>query len=460
MESLFPLPKSPSPIRPLESHEIFRIGFYAGKGESCHQIALRLGRHASTISRAIHKFLPEKEDSLTDDDPIELEKMPFPHPVKAVKLQLTALPEPIEKLLLRHYLIYIILKNPCLSLRTIAKMMAERKFHFARGKTQIGAEFEEMHFRSIRRIPRPMMTNVNREYRLYFVQAIRTDFRMLLPWLFTDEASITRNDTQLYVWRIPGILDNEDIFVEKKQFPMRIMVWGAVARNFKSELVKVQGILNAESYGRLVVESGVIDQMNSLYGKKAWVFQDDGASAHRAKKARAFLAELCHTLSSDLHWPANSPDLNVIENLWGLLKHRMTVSNCQTEDDLWREAQAAWNTITIEEVNNLIDSFHNRLRSVAALDGQALTGHRNVQLMVNAGQTVEEICTLRRQENEHISRFCDESRRFFDDQSWEICISSDEIARSRRIIQILPESMRRKVHLMTRDVGDGMAAPD
>jgi hypothetical protein len=104
------------------------------------------------------------------------------------------------------------------------------------------------------------------------------------------------------------MLDNEGVYTEIQQFPIRVMIWGAIARNYKSPLVRVEGILNSDGYTRLIAQSGIIESMNSQFGTNAWVFQDDGASAHRAKKTRAFLAERCRTLSSDLHWPAHSPD--------------------------------------------------------------------------------------------------------------------------------------------------------
>jgi hypothetical protein len=198
----------------------------------------------------------------------------------------------------------------------------------------------------------------------------------------------------------------------------------------------------------MIMESCVISDMNRMYGMNAWVFQDDGASPHRAKKARAFLANQCFTLSTELHWPAQSPDLNVIENVWALLKGRMTVSNCTNEDQLWAEAQAAWDLITIEEVNRTVDSFQDRLRAVAALDGQTLNGHRAVQQLVKAGHTIDEIREMVQNQESHIHGFIGESEHLFEAEPWEPDREDFQIRESRRIVQILPEIMRRKVVLM------------
>jgi hypothetical protein len=61
-------------------------------------------------------------------------------------------------------------------------IMRVRKYPFAIGKTQIAEGFQGTHIRSIRRI-----------FRHQFAEEIQTDFRILVLWPFTDEASMTRH---------------------------------------------------------------------------------------------------------------------------------------------------------------------------------------------------------------------------------------------------------------------------
>ncbi|KAF2488750.1 hypothetical protein BU16DRAFT_473320, partial [Lophium mytilinum] len=53
-----------------------------------------------------------------------------------------------------------------------------------------------------------------------------------------------------------------------------------------------------------------------------------------------------------ISWPASSPDLNPIENLWKLIKER-----------------AEWDKITEEELEELIKSMPKRIQAVIAAQG-------------------------------------------------------------------------------------------
>ncbi|CAJ0949942.1 unnamed protein product, partial [Mesorhabditis belari] len=74
-----------------------------------------------------------------------------------------------------------------------------------------------------------------------------------------------------------------------------------------------------------------------------------------------------------LDWPACSPDLNPIENLWGMLARRVYHNSTQyanvqaLKDAIIRE----WNAIPRSTIKKLVDSMPSRIFDVISRQGQA-----------------------------------------------------------------------------------------
>ena len=75
-------------------------------------------------------------------------------------------------------------------------------------------------------------------------------------------------------------------------------------------------------------------------------------------------------LPQEIHWPANSPDLNVIENLWSIIKWDANYSVIKDADSLFNEAARVWDNVSLEVINNLVGDFEPRLRACVAVQGQ------------------------------------------------------------------------------------------
>jgi len=212
-----------------------------------------------------------------------------------------------------------------------------------------------------KRRPKPLLTAAHKLARLRFARRRWT----MQDWkrtVFCDESGI-----RLYL-DTPGawVRDGEEPDPkDTKKYQPSIKVWAAVSWNGKTNLIKVEKNMRADNYIDLL-RTELLPWANAAH-PAGWKLLHDGDGSHTAAKTRKWIKD--EKMDVIDPWPAHSPDLNIIENVWGMLKERLGYLDIRSIDELWRSAQSVWNQIGLQEVRNCVESMPRRLRAVVEAQG-------------------------------------------------------------------------------------------
>ncbi|GFW27713.1 transposable element Tcb1 transposase [Trichonephila clavipes] len=105
-----------------------------------------------------------------------------------------------------------------------------------------------------------------------------------------------------------------------------IMVWGGIGYHSRTPLLRIAGTLNSQRY---------ISEIELL------------------------------------PWPARSPDLLPIENMWSMVAQRLTLITppAATPDQLWQRVEAASSAVPQEHIQSLFESMPRRVAAMISNNG-------------------------------------------------------------------------------------------
>ena len=180
--------------------------------------------------------------------------------------------------------------------------------------------------------------------------------------LWTDESKFNRfgSDGKQYV-RCPQNQELSPLYTLKtiKHGGGNVIVWSSFSWCGVGPLHRIQGTIDQHMYKE------ILENIMLPYAEEnlplVWKFQQDNDPKHTAKSVKMwFYAKKINVLE----WPAQSPDLNLIENLWEDVDRNINRSTATNLDQLWIEIKAAWDAITPERCLKLISSMGCRCQAV------------------------------------------------------------------------------------------------
>ncbi len=186
----------------------------------------------------------------------------------------------------------------------------------------------------------------------------KSSFQMKVNFAFHLEIKVR-------VWRKSGEAQNPRCLKSSVKFPQSVMIWAAMSSAGVGPLCFLKSTVNAAIYQEML-ENFMLPSADKLYGDADFIFQQDLAPAHTAKSTKSWFNDHGVTV---LDWPANSPDLNPIENLWGIVKRKMRDTRPNNADDLKATVKETWASIPPQQCHKLITSMPRRIEAVIKAKG-------------------------------------------------------------------------------------------
>ncbi|VDO61259.1 unnamed protein product [Haemonchus placei] len=153
----------------------------------------------------------------------------------------------------------------------------------------------------------------------------------------------------------------------RAKHPAKVHIWGGISVRGTTQFAILPGTsrIDSELYCR-ILERCYLPFKSSVYNGFCRLVQDN-APPH---KSRLTTDQFVSWGIDRLQWPAESPDLNPIELVWGNMKSCIRKQGVRNLDDLKVAIAQYWKTLTPEVCARYISGIKKRMERVVEQGGR------------------------------------------------------------------------------------------
>ncbi|GFW13352.1 next to BRCA1 gene 1 protein [Trichonephila clavipes] len=168
--------------------------------------------------------------------------------------------------------------------------------------------------------------------------------------------SLSSDCRRQLIWRESGTAYRPENIQEKDRYPTcSIMVWAGIMINGR---MRLHVVANGTMTGQRYIDEVLLPHVRLFRGAVGdkFVFMDDNATCHRTLAVQDWLDS---EGIQRLVWPARSPDLNPIENVWDALGRQVAGRNYPptNKNTLIRALTEEWDKLPQQLLDNVVQSM-------------------------------------------------------------------------------------------------------